>query len=50
VRTLALYIAAAGAYVGLGVAVPQVLISWPIGVAFLLVAAWILPALARRVR
>jgi hypothetical protein len=50
VRTLGLYLAAAAAYIGLGVAVPEALISWPIGVAFLLVAVWILPALARRLR
>jgi hypothetical protein len=50
VRTLALYLAAAAAYIGLGVAVPEMLISWPGGVGFLLLAVWILPALARRIR
>ena len=44
-----LYGLAAVAYIGLGVFVPEVLFPWIGGVAFLLVAVWIVPALVRRV-
>jgi putative Ca2+/H+ antiporter (TMEM165/GDT1 family) len=44
-----LYGIAAVAYVALGVFVPEVLFSWIGGVAFLLVAVWLVPALVRRV-
>jgi hypothetical protein len=44
------YVAAAVVYVALGVFVPQLLLSWPVAAAFLLVAVWVLPALARRLR
>jgi hypothetical protein len=50
VREPALYAAAAAAYIGLGVAVPELLFSWPVGVGFLLVCVWLLPALVRRLR
>jgi len=50
VRELGLYVAAAAAYITLGVFVPQVLISWPVGVAFLLLAVWVMPAFVRRLR
>jgi hypothetical protein len=50
VRTLALHIAVAAAYIMLGVLVPQVLITWPVGAAFYLLGVWALPALARRLR
>ncbi len=44
-----LYGLAAVAYIALGVLVPEVLFPWIAGVAFLLVAVWIVPALLRRV-
>ncbi len=44
-----LYGLAAVAYIALGVLVPEVLLSWIVGVAFLLLAVWIVPALVRRV-
>jgi hypothetical protein len=50
VRELALYLGAAAAYIGLGVVVPELLFSWVEGAVFLLLAVWILPALARRLR
>jgi hypothetical protein len=49
-RELGLYAGTAIAYVALGVLVPQLLISWPVGAAFLLVGVWLLPTLARRLR
>jgi hypothetical protein len=45
---LALYLGAAVAYVALGLAVPNLLLSWVEGAAFLLLAVWIIPALVRR--
>ena len=47
-RELAVYGAAALAYVAIGVAVPELLLSWPVGTAFLLVSVWLLPAALRR--
>jgi hypothetical protein len=47
--TLALYLAAAAVYVALGVVFPELLLSWIVGVAYLLAAVWLIPALARRV-
>lgn len=44
------YLAAGVAYVGLGVAVPELLISWPVGAGFLLLCVWLVPALVRRLR
>ena len=49
-RTLALHIGVAAAYVTLGVFVPQVLISWPVGAACYLLGVCALPALVRRLR
>lgn len=49
-RTVALHGGVAGAYVTLGVFVPQVLISWPVGAAFYLLGVWALPGLLRRLR
>jgi multidrug efflux pump subunit AcrB len=46
--TLALYLAAAAVYVVLGVVFPELLLSWIVGVAYLLAAVWLIPALARR--
>jgi hypothetical protein len=50
VRTLALHAAVAAAYVTLGVFVPQVLFSWPVGAGFYLLGAWAVPTLVRRLR
>ena len=49
-RELALYAAAAAVYVAVGVAVPEVLLAWPVGAAYLLVAVWLVPAALRRLR
>jgi hypothetical protein len=49
-RELALYLAAGVVYIGLGVAVPELLFSWIEGAAFLLMAVWLLPALVARLR
>jgi hypothetical protein len=48
VRELALYLATGAAYIGLGVAFPELLFSWPVGAAFLLLGVWLLPSLLRR--
>ncbi len=45
-----LYALAAGAYVVLGVLVPEALFSWVEGAAFLLVAVVLVPKLVRRLR
>ena len=47
---LKLYLVAAVAYIGIGVAFPTVLYSWVEGTAFLLLVVWILPSLIRRLR
>jgi hypothetical protein len=49
-RALAVYLAAAAVYVALGVVLPELLLSWIVGVAYLLVAVWLVPAVARRLR
>ena len=49
-RTLVLHVGVAAAYVTLGVFVPQVLISWPVGAAFFLFGVWAVPALVRRLQ
>lgn len=46
--TLLLYAAAFAVYVGLGIAVPEFMLSWIVGVGYLLVAVWLVPALVRR--
>ncbi len=48
-RELSLYLAAAVAYIALGVAYPSLLFSWVEGAAFLLLAVWLLPELVKRV-
>ena len=48
--SLRLYLVAAVAYIALGVWIPQLLLSWVEGAAFLLLAVWVLPALVRRLR
>ena len=50
VRALALYLAAAAAYIALGVANPDFILSWPEGAAFLLLVVWVAPAVACRLR
>jgi hypothetical protein len=50
VRELALYLAAAVAYIALGLVEPRFLFSWVEGTAFLLVAVWLIPAAIRRLR
>jgi hypothetical protein len=47
---LPLYVTAGAAYIGLGVAVPELLFSWIEGAVFLLLAVWVLPALVERLR
>ncbi len=49
-RTLLLYLAAAAAYIMLGVFFPRLLLSWVEGAGFLLLAVWLLPALIGRRR
>ncbi|MDQ3992818.1 MAG: hypothetical protein M3229_04080 [Actinomycetota bacterium] len=49
-RELALYLAAGAAYIAVGVAVPELLLSWFEGAAFLLLAVWIVPGLLARAR
>jgi hypothetical protein len=46
----ALYAIASAVYVGLGVAVPELLFSWVEGAVFLLAVVWLLPAAFRRLR
>ncbi len=45
--SLFLYLAAGAVYVTLGAFFPRVLLSWVEGAGFLLLAVWLLPALAR---
>ncbi|MGH3117140.1 MAG: hypothetical protein ACRDQ2_08505 [Gaiellales bacterium] len=47
-KELALYLAAAVAYIALGIAFPDLLLSFFEGAAFLLLAVWIVPAFLRR--
>ena len=49
-RELLLYLCAGAVYVALAVAVPALVFSWVEGAVFLLVAAWIVPAVVKRVR
>jgi hypothetical protein len=50
VKELALYVAAAVAYVALGLWEPNLLLSFFEGAGFLLLAVWAIPALVRRLR
>jgi hypothetical protein len=50
VRELALYLAAGATYIAIGVAWPDLLLSWVEGAGFLLLFVWGLPALYRRLR
>jgi hypothetical protein len=47
-RVFAGYCLAAAVYVAIGVAVTDFLLSFWVGVAYLVVTAWIVPALVRR--
>ena len=49
-RELLLYLVVGAAYIGLGVAYQEFLLSFFVGVGFLLLGVWILPAAYRRVR
>ena len=49
-RETALYVVAGAVYVAVGVAVPEVLLAWPVGAAYLLIAVWLLPVAYRRLR
>ena len=49
-RELLLYLLVGAAYVGLGVAFQEILLSYFVGVAFLLLGVWLLPAVYRRLR
>lgn len=49
-RTLAAYLVAAAVYIAVGVVLPELLLSWIVAVAYLLVALWLVPAVARRFR
>jgi|FLYL01.1.fsa_nt_gi putative Ca2+/H+ antiporter (TMEM165/GDT1 family) len=44
-RTFILYAVAAAVFITMGVFVPETILSWWEGVAFLLVAVWIVPRL-----
>ena len=49
-RELVVYLVAAVTYIALGVAVPELLLSWFEGAAFLLLAVWLVPAGLARLR
>ncbi len=49
-RPLLPYALAFAVYVAFGVAVPEFMLSWPIGVGYLVLAVWLVPALLRRFR
>ncbi len=49
-KELTLYLAAAVAYIAIGVAVPELLFSWIECAVFLLLAVWVLPAVLERLR
>ena len=49
-RTLALYLAAGAVYVAIGVAVPEFMFSSVVGIAYVLVAVWLVPSLVARLR
>jgi hypothetical protein len=50
VRRLGLHAAVAAAYVTLGVLVPELLFSWPVGAGFYVLGAWVIPTLVHRLR
>jgi hypothetical protein len=50
VRTLRLYLAAFVVYVVVGVLVPEFMFTSVVGIAYVLVAVWIVPSLLARLR
>jgi hypothetical protein len=50
VREFLVYFAAFVVYVVIGVAVPEFMFASVVGIAYVLVATWLVPALVRRVR
>ena len=48
--TLAVYLIAAAVYIGIGLYNTNFLLSWPVAVAYLLVAVWLVPAAIKRLR
>jgi hypothetical protein len=48
-RAFAGYVLAAAVYIAIGVAVTDFLLSFWVGVAYLVVAAWAVPAAVRRI-
>jgi hypothetical protein len=49
-RELVLYVTASVAYIAIGVAFPEFLFAWVVGVGFLLASVVVLPALVRGLR
>jgi hypothetical protein len=49
-RELALYVAAGGVYIAVGVAFPEFLFSWPVATGYLLLCVAILPVVVGRLR
>ena len=47
-RDLLAYLAAGAVYVAVGVFIPELLLAWPVGVGYVLLAVWVIPALVRR--
>jgi fatty acid desaturase len=48
-RVFAGYLLAAAVYISIGVAVTDFLLSFWVGVVYLIVAAWLVPTLVRRI-
>ncbi len=49
-QTLAVYVAAAAVYIGVGAFFPAFIYSSAVAIAYVLLATWALPALVRRLR
>jgi tetrahydromethanopterin S-methyltransferase subunit B len=47
-RVLAGYLVAAAVYIAIGVAVTDFLLSFWVGVAYIVLAAWVVPTIVRR--
>jgi hypothetical protein len=47
-RELAIYVAAAAVYIGIGLYNVDFLLSWPVAAAYLFLAVWLVPAAIRR--
>lgn len=50
VTELGVYLAVAAVYIGIGVWNTSFLLSWPVAAAYLLIAAWLIPAGIRKLR